>query len=134
MPRVSPFEMAPDQQPVTIPDLVWEGIRLFNNGRYFEAHEVLETAWQAENKPVRRLYQGILQAGITYFHVRRGNRAGAIKLADRALPHLMPWQEMRSPIDIFSLIQDLVQLRSFLQENPQKDRLQEYLLKPIKHE
>jgi hypothetical protein len=117
---------------VELPDLVWEGIGLFNAGKYFEAHEVLETAWRAENKPVRRLYQGILQAGITYYHVRRGNRTGALKLVDRALPHLLPWHKMRSPVDIEDLIHNLKQIREFLITHPEKERLQGITLQPIR--
>ena len=37
------------------------GMELFNQGRYFEAHEALEAAWRDESGPVRDLYRGILQ-------------------------------------------------------------------------
>ena len=46
------------------PPLLVEGVRLFNAGRWFEAHEVLEDAWRAEPEDVRRLYQGLLQVGV----------------------------------------------------------------------
>jgi predicted metal-dependent hydrolase len=59
-----------------------EGIELFNAGEYFECHEVLEDIWRAEADPVRALYQGILQIGVAFHHLRRGNWRGAVKLLD----------------------------------------------------
>lgn len=58
------------------------GIELFNTGDYFECHEVLEDIWRAEAGPVRALYQGILQIGVAFHHLRRRNWRGAIKLLD----------------------------------------------------
>jgi predicted metal-dependent hydrolase len=57
-----------------------EGIDLFNAGEYFECHEVLEDIWRAEPDPVRALYQGILQIGVAFHHLRRDNWRGAVKL------------------------------------------------------
>lgn len=68
-----------------LPDSARIGVRLFNEGRYFEAHEALETAWRAERRPIRLLYQGILQVGVCYHHILRGNYAGACRVMERAL-------------------------------------------------
>ena len=38
-----------------------DGIRLFNAGQYWRAHEALEAAWREEPGAVRDLYRGILQ-------------------------------------------------------------------------
>ena len=54
-----------------------EGLRLFNAGKYFEAHEALEDAWNAEKGKVRELYRGILQIAVVYLHVTRRNYRGA---------------------------------------------------------
>ncbi|GEM_PF-6647224 len=59
---------------------VWEGLRLFNAGHYFEAHEALEAAWNEDLRPIRELYRGLLQAAVTYLHIQRGNYAGACKM------------------------------------------------------
>ena len=50
-----------------------EGVLLFNEGQYFAAHEALEDAWREEGGRVRELYQGILEAGVVYLHIRRRN-------------------------------------------------------------
>ena len=63
-----------------LPPEVLKGIRLFNRRRFFEAHEALETAWRAERGTTRYLYQGILQLGVGYYHLLKGNYIGAIHL------------------------------------------------------
>jgi sugar phosphate isomerase/epimerase/predicted metal-dependent hydrolase len=57
-----------------------EGIRLFNEGEYYECHEAIEHEWHAETRPIRRLYQGILQIGVGFLHAQRGNHSGALLL------------------------------------------------------
>ena len=66
------------------------GLLEFNRGAYFEQHEFLETAWRAEARPVRALYQGILQIGLAFLQIQRGNWPGAIKMFRRGLPRLRP--------------------------------------------
>ena len=56
------------------------GIEQFNRGEYFECHETLEALWVAEPTPLRRLYQGILQVGVGFYHLRAGNYRGATGL------------------------------------------------------
>jgi sugar phosphate isomerase/epimerase len=60
-----------------LPDGVRAGIALFNTGEYYEAHEVIEHEWIAERRPIRLLYQGILQIGVGLHHARGGNHRGA---------------------------------------------------------
>ena len=89
-PRIrSIFDFSPDigtrphesmTDPTRIPDGVREGIELFNQRRFFEAHEVIEHEWHAERGPIRRLYQGILQIGIGFYHALNGNHKGAVLL------------------------------------------------------
>lgn len=67
-------------EPTRLPDGVREGIELFNQRRYFEAHEVIEHEWHAERGPIRRLYQGILQIGVGFYHALNGNHKGAVLL------------------------------------------------------
>lgn len=84
-----------------------EGIILFNEGKYFEAHEELEAAWKDEKGKIRELYQGILQAGVTYLHITRGNYAGAIKVYARSMKWLKGWPETCRGVGIGQLRNDL---------------------------
>jgi uncharacterized protein len=61
------------------------GIRLFQEGRYFPAHEAWETAWkQARGTEDAEFFKGLSQLGAGYVHLLRGNRHGAMTLMRRA--------------------------------------------------
>ncbi len=64
------------------------GLLAFNEGQYFEQHEYLELAWNEETRAVRDMYQGILQVGVAFLQMQRGNRRGALKMFRRGLPKL----------------------------------------------
>lgn len=71
-----------------------EGMILFNEGKFFEAHEELETAWREETGAIRDLYRGILQVAVTYLHITRGNYEGAVKVYGRSQKWLNGWSEV----------------------------------------
>src|ERR1044071_3936574 len=83
-----------------------EGLRLFNAREYFEAHEALEAAWNAEKGPVRDLYRGILQIAVTYLHITRGNYNGAIKVYGRSQKWLKDWPNVCRGIEVGELRKD----------------------------
>jgi predicted metal-dependent hydrolase len=64
------------------------GVAAFNAGEYFEQHEHFELAWMAESRPIREMYQGILQVGVAFYQIERGNWRGAVKMFRRGLPRL----------------------------------------------
>ncbi len=84
-----------------------EGILLLNAGRYFEAHEELEAAWREEKGEVRQLYQGILEAAVTYLHITRRNHPGAVKVYGRAMRWLRKWPATCRGVDVAQLRKDL---------------------------
>ena len=65
-----------------------EGMKLFNEQKFFEAHEEIETAWRAEQGEIRNLYRGILQVAVFYLHITRGNYIGALKVYERSMKWL----------------------------------------------
>ncbi len=83
------------------------GIVLFNEGRYFEAHEELEAAWRDEKGRIRQLYQGILEAAVTYLHITRRNYRGAFKVYGRSMRWLKDWPERCRGIEVGQLRRDL---------------------------
>jgi len=83
-----------------------DGLRLFNAGEYFEAHEALEDAWNDENGKVRDLYRGILQIAVTYLHITRGNYNGAVKVYGRSQKWMKGWADICRGIDVAGLLRD----------------------------
>jgi CheY-like chemotaxis protein len=70
------------------PSALLHGVEQFNAGEYWECHETLEALWVAETREVRELYQGILQVGVAFHHLKNCNFPGAMKLFRRGLPRL----------------------------------------------
>jgi len=96
------------------PPLLAEGVRLFNQGRYFEAHEVLEQAWLAEPGPIRAVYQGLLQVGVGLHHAARGNRDGALRLIDRGCERLGPFLPAALGLDVAGLLEEAARARALI--------------------
>ena len=84
-----------------------KGMQLFNTGEYWLAHEALEEAWKAETDSIRELYRAILQTGVAYLHITRGNYKSAIKMYERVQKWIQPWPEVCRGIEIGQLRRDL---------------------------
>jgi hypothetical protein len=89
-----------------LPNIFLHGLDLLNRGEYFEAHEVIEAAWRAEPGKIRRLYQGILQVAVVYYHITHGNYTGARKVVRRAISNLATFIDYES-IDVPEIIDNL---------------------------
>jgi predicted metal-dependent hydrolase len=81
------------------------GVEQFNRGEYFEQHETLELLWRAETRLVRRLYQGILQIGVAFYHLQRCNYHGVVYMLTRGSGYLQPFAPACQRIDVTSLIE-----------------------------
>lgn len=58
------------------PDAYIEGIRLFNRGRFWHAHEQWEVCWLGTDEPDNTFYKGIIQAAGALYHWQKGNPRG----------------------------------------------------------
>jgi len=62
---------------VEYPEAYLAGIALFNDGKFWHAHEEWEEAWRATADPETRLfYKGIIQTAAALVHWQRGNPRG----------------------------------------------------------
>src|SRR6202795_1079885 len=86
------------------PPLLLAGIAQFNSGEYFEQHETLELLWRAERRDVRRLYQGILQIGVAFHHLRRLNHHGTVYMLTRGAGYLAPFAPRCQRVDVDALL------------------------------
>ena len=68
---------------------------LFNHHLFFEVHEVLEPQWMQERGEVKKFLQGLIQIAVAFYHLGRGNLAGARSLLHEGLikisPHAPAW-------------------------------------------
>jgi predicted metal-dependent hydrolase len=94
--------------------LAIEGIELFNQGEYYKCHDALEEAWNNDTGPGRDLYRGILQVGIAYFQIQRGNYRGALKMLLRVQQWLDPLPEVCRGVNIAKLRRNALAVQKLL--------------------
>src|SRR5580704_11888987 len=64
--------------------------------------------WSCSGAPsaVRRLYQGILQIGVAFHHLRRLNHHGTVYMLTRGAGYLAPFAPSCQGVDVAALIGD----------------------------
>jgi uncharacterized protein len=87
------------------PELI-QAIHEFNAGEFFEQHETLELLWRAERRGIRHLYQGILQIGVAFHHLRRLNHHGTVYMLTRGSRYLAPFAPRCQRVDVEALVAD----------------------------
>ncbi len=79
----------------------------FNRGEYWAQHETLEEVWRAETDPtIRNFYKGILQIGVGFYHLRKGNYNGVVKVLARGVNYLKPYAPTCCGVDVRRLIDE----------------------------
>ena len=100
------------QEPLSA--LAVSGIEKFNRGQYYACHDDLEEAWRNDDSPGRDLYRGILQVGIAYYQIERGNYRGAMKMLLRSRQWLEPLSPLCRGVNVERLMQDADAVQSAL--------------------
>ncbi len=89
---------------IHLPPAAEEGIRRFNAGFYFEAHDLLEEVWIERGGLERQFYQGLIQVAVGLYKIAGGNQGGAVSLLRKGLTKLRAARELATPIDLERLI------------------------------
>jgi len=76
--------------PPPYPAAYLEGVRLFNTGYYYAAHEALEEVWRecAKGSAERLFYQALIQIAAACLHRQRGRYHPALRQYGRAMEKL----------------------------------------------
>lgn len=102
-----------------------KGIEEFNQGAFFECHDTLEELWAAESRPIRHLYQGILQIAVAFHHLRAGRFRPVVMLLARGSNYLEPFAPACMGVDVAGLLRSAARCVAQVQElGP--DRLNEF--------
>lgn len=67
--------------------LYLDGIQLFNDHEFFDAHEVWEDVWHMAFGLKHEFYQGMIQCAVALEHYRRRNPRGVVSLYDSYRKH-----------------------------------------------
>jgi predicted metal-dependent hydrolase len=95
------------------------GIALFNQGRFFDAHEVLEDVWRAAPQDEKKIWQGLIQVAVALHHYSTGNRVGMRSVLVRAMKNLGAHPRDFYGIQVPGLLKSLTQwLEAFDSETP----------------
>ena len=80
------------------------GVSLFNEVRYWHAHEAWETLWRAAPDEERDFYQGLIQLAAGLLHLQRRNRRGARNKLSEGVAKLKPYQPAHHGIFVTELV------------------------------
>jgi predicted metal-dependent hydrolase len=83
-----------------------KGVEEFNRGEFFECHKTLEELWKAEPHPIRHLYQGILQIGVAFHHLRAERHRPVVTLLKSGSEYLEPFSPVCMGVDLAALLDD----------------------------
>ncbi len=91
---------------------LFEGLRCFHSGAFFEAHEHWESVWLVAHEPEKTFLQGLIQVAAAFHHFQRGNCAGTISLLGSALRRLDKYPHVFAGVVVAPL---RVAIRSWLE-------------------
>ncbi len=86
-----------------------KGLKLFNEGEFFECHEVIEDLWleTPSDDPCRDLYKGVIQAAAAIYQFERGILSGAIGLYETSTAYLEKYKPEVLGLDVTKLIRGM---------------------------
>lgn len=106
LPRGATDEMADRVEPEDVCQTVEEAraraATLFDQQRFFEAHEFFEWAWKGPVTPEgeRTFYKGMAQLAVGYTHTQRGNAKGAATLLQRGIDNIDGYGPQHAGVDV----------------------------------
>jgi predicted metal-dependent hydrolase len=117
-----------------LPPRALEGVRKFQAGEYYQQHDLFEAQWVEEPGPVRDLYRAILQVGVAYYQITRGNHRGALKMLLRSVQWLSILPDVCQGVDVRQLREDSYRVRAELERVRPEDigAFDRALLKPVR--
>ncbi len=83
------------------------GIRLFNEEKFFECHEVWETIWLKSDGAEHEFLHAMIQVAAALHHAQRGNWKGATSVGRRAIGRLATMPNVVMQLDTIQFRQSL---------------------------
>jgi predicted metal-dependent hydrolase len=84
-----------------------EGLRLYDAGEFFTAHEAWESVWLGLSEPEKTFLQGLIQVTAAFHHLRRDNPLGTTLLLQAALRRLDRYPASFGGISVALLCHDI---------------------------
>ena len=99
--------------------LYLDGIALFNDHEFFEAHEVWEDIWHEAYGTKFEFYQGMIQCAVALEHYARSNPRGVVSLYDSYRRHFKDVPDVFMGLNVKDFLARMqAVLRPVLDANP----------------
>ena len=95
-----------------------EYFRLFQEEKFFEAHEVLEGLWRETKGGPQDFYQGLIQLAAALVHFQKGNPAGAKELLRTSSDYLKPYEPCFLGVELSRVLKDFRKFLEVWSEHP----------------
>ena len=97
----------PERACASFADGLRKARELFDDARFFEAHEFFEYLWKSKDAAPadRDFWRALAQVAVGYCHLQRGNPRGAVTLLERAVAGLAPYPTPHHGLDTSALAQ-----------------------------
>ena len=107
-------------------------VDLFNNQKWYEAHDAFEDIWNDLVGDERQIVQGILQVSVSQYHLNKGNLNGAMILIGEGLGRIRNKVSEDLEIDLILLCNNLETLLNKLHSKMPLNQSDVPFLKKIK--
>ena len=95
-----------------MPDAYKQGLEHIRAGRYFEAHEELETAWRAAAPEERDFYQGLVHVAVAWYPAGRGRQVATARQLEKAARRLAAFTPTHHGVDVADVLAQIEQARA----------------------
>ena len=119
----------------TFEDNFFNALKLFNNQKWYEAHDAFEDIWNTLYGDERQIVQGILQVSVSQVHLSRGNLNGATILLGEGLGRIKSRTNINLGVDLETFcncLEKLLRKLQYREELNEKDK--PYLVRQEKNE
>lgn len=108
-----------------------EGLRCYEAGEFFAAHEAWEAVWLESHEPDKTFLQGIIQVAAAFHHLQRNNPLGATRLWQAALRRLEHYPPTFGDLSVTLLCDDLRDRLQALESDPPTRELPKARIQPL---
>ena len=116
-------------------DAFLNALNLFNNQKWYEAHDAFEEIWNTLDGDERQIIQGILQVSVSQFHLTKGNLNGATILLGEGLGRIKNRTNINLGIDLETFckcLEELLRKLQYREELNENDK--PYIMRQEKNE
>ena len=86
-------------------ELFNSGLSLFNDKKFYDAHEYWEELWLEYHLEDKKFVQGLIQLTVAYYHLSTGNIKGARSLLNKSLDKMKMFSPLNRGIDVNRLVE-----------------------------